>query len=69
MSMNVYTKMGYGSTLIALVLLAAILTLDVWLLGLFPSLQHGLPYLMLQAALVGLLLKIFQLLAGRDSKR
>jgi hypothetical protein len=60
--MNVYNRAtGWGS-LITLLLLAAALVLDGWLMSEFPILQHGLGYAMLQVAMLALFLKVLYLI-------
>ena len=66
--MNVYTKLGYWDTFVTLALGVGVLALDVWLMDLMPSLQHGLAYLMLQLAMVVALLKAIQLIFCRRPK-
>lgn len=66
MSMNVYTKMGYWSTAVTLIVGAAVLCLDCWMMSLLPILRHGLPYLALQAAMVWLLMAILKLILVGD---
>jgi hypothetical protein len=60
--MNVYTRVTGWGTFIALVLLAGVLVLDVWLMDELPVLQHGLGYVILQTAMVALLLKALRLI-------
>jgi len=66
--MNVYTRATGWGTFIALVLLAGVLVLDVWLMGELPILQHGLGYLMLQIGMVGVLLKALHLIFRGGSR-
>ena len=60
--MNVYTRATFWGTATTLVLLAAVLALDVWVMSMLPSLQRGLGYLLLQAGMVWLLLKALRLI-------
>ena len=69
--MNVYNRATGWGAFITLVLLAGVLVLDVWLMDKLPTLQHGLPYAVLQVAMVGLLLKLIWLIfrGGRPSAK
>ena len=60
--MNVYTRATLGGTFVTLVLLAGILALDMWLMSKFPDLQHGLGYILLQIAMLGVFLKVLYLI-------
>ncbi|MDP8989215.1 MAG: hypothetical protein M3N41_03945 [Acidobacteriota bacterium] len=63
--MNVYNRATGWGTFTTIVLLAAVLALDVWLMDKLPILQHGMPYVILQAVMVGLLLKLIRLIFRR----
>ena len=60
--MNVYNRATGWGTFITLVLLAAILVLDIWLMNVLPILQHGLGYVLLQIGMVGVLVKALRLI-------
>jgi hypothetical protein len=62
MTMNVYNRATGWGTFTTLALLAGVLVLDVWLMGKLPFLRHGLGYIMLQLAMVGVLLKALRLI-------
>ena len=63
--MNVYTRATWWGTATTLVLMAATLVLDVWLMSIVPTLQHGLAYAVLQIVMVAAFLKALQLIFGR----
>ena len=69
--MNVYNRATGWGTFLTLALLAAILVLDVWLMGHVPALQHGLGYAMLQVAMLAVLLTLIRLIfrGGPPSSR
>ena len=69
--MNVYNRATGWGTFLTLVLLAAILVLDVWLMGEMPVLQHGLGYAMLQVAMLAVFLTVLRLIfrGGSPSAR
>ena len=69
--MNVYNRATGWGTFLALVLLAAVLVLDVWLMGEIPVLQHGVPYILLQIAMLAVLLTALRLIfrGGSTSAR
>ena len=60
--MNVYNRATGWGTFVTLLLLAAALVLDVWLMDKLPILQHGLGYAALQIVMVGVLLKALRLI-------
>ena len=68
--MNVYTRATLGGTFVTLILLAGTLALDMWLMSKFPDLQHGMGYILLQIAMVGLFLKVlYRIFNGRRRRR
>ena len=54
--MNVYNRATGWGTFLTLVLLAGMLVLDMWMMGTYPTLQHGLGYAVLQLGLLGVFL-------------
>ena len=65
--MNVYNRATGWGTFVTLVLFAAVMVLDIWLMEKLPSLQHGLKYALLQISMVGVLLKGLWLIFGGGS--
>jgi len=68
-TMNVYNRATGWGTFLTLVLLAGMLVLDVWLMGIFPILQHGLGYAVLQLGLLGVFLIALRLIFRGGSRR
>ena len=60
--MNVYNRATGWGTFVTLVLFAALLVLDVWLMGELPFLQHGLGYVVLQIGMIAVLLTVLRLI-------
>lgn len=67
--MNVYNRATGWGTFLTLVLLAGMLVLDVWLMGRYPALQHGLGYVVLQLGLLGVFLAALRLIFRGGSRR
>lgn len=68
-TMNVYNRATGWGTFLTLVLLAGMLVLDVWLMGMLPILQHGLGYAVLQLGLLGVFLMGLRLIFRGGSRR
>jgi len=66
---NVYNKATGWGTFLTLVLLVGVLVLDVWLMGMFPILQHGLGYEVLQLGMLGVFLIALRLIFRGGSRR
>ena len=60
--MNVYNRATGWGALVTLVLLAGVLSLDVWLMDELPGLRHGLGYALLQICMVGVLITALRLI-------
>ena len=67
--MNVYNRATGWGTFLTLVLLAGMLVLDVWLMGMLPILQHGLGYAVLQLGLLGVFLMGLRLIFRGESRK
>jgi len=68
-AMNVYNRATGWGTFLTLILPAGILVLDVWLMGMFPILQHGLGYAVLQLGMLGVFLTALRLIFRGGSRR
>jgi hypothetical protein len=68
-TMNVYNRATGWGTFLTLVLLAGMLVLDVWLMGMLPTLQHGLRYAVLQLGLLGVFLIVLRLIFRGGSRK
>ena len=68
-TMNAYNRATGWGTFLTLVLLAGMLVLDVWLMGMLPILQHGLGYAVLQLGLLGVFLMGLRLIFRGGSRR
>jgi len=68
-TMNAYNRATGWGTLLTLVLLAGMLVLDVWLMGMLPILQHGLGYAVLQLGLLGVFLMGLRLIFRGESRK
>jgi hypothetical protein len=69
--MNVYNRATGWGAFVTLLLLAAVLVLDVWLMGRLPVLRHGVGYAMLHIGLLAVFLTLLRLIfrGGSPSAR